>query len=235
VTAPAFVPRSEHPKDVKEVMQHDEKEVAEPPPEEFEEEEERDGGGIAANADVEAGDRLESHDEAVESFAPDLDDSLRANGPSEEEENAARKIQKVYRRYARYRSSHVANAERDAIFMACLKETQSPEWSRDRYSLFFLGPLPHLLVCLERGITRTHTAKAMAKNLFNGVSHERLEELGKQRSEIASVNLLDIVHGLTIILILQDAPQEGHEVAQAARTLFPNTSCPRYQCPHTCG
>jgi len=40
--AQAFVPRSEHPKDVKEVVQHDEKKVTEPPPEEFEEEEERD-------------------------------------------------------------------------------------------------------------------------------------------------------------------------------------------------
>jgi len=53
-------------------------------------------------------------------------------------------------------------------------------------------------------------------------------ELGTQRSEIASVNFLDIIHGLTIILILQESPQEGHEVVQAARTLFTNTSCPRY-------
>ena len=236
MTSPALVPRSGHPKGVEEVVQHDEKEVEEQLPEEFEGEEERDGDDIVANADVEAGDTLESHDEAVELFAPDLDDSLRAIGPSEEEENAARKIQEVYRRYARYRSSRVVNAEIDAIFKACLKETQSPEWCRDRYSLFFLGPLPHLLVCLERGITRTHAVKAMAKKLFNEVSHERLEEVGKQRSEIMSVNSLDIVHRLTIIPVLQNAPQEGREVAQAVRTLFTNTSpCPRYQCPHTCG
>ena len=49
--APAFVPRSEHPKDVKEMMQHDEKKVTEPPPEEFEKAEERVRSvGTVANA-----------------------------------------------------------------------------------------------------------------------------------------------------------------------------------------
>jgi hypothetical protein len=153
---------------------------------EFEGEEEKDG---AANTDAEAGDAAEGSDEAMASFAPDLDESLRDNGPSEEEEKAACKIQKTYRRYVRRRSSRAVNGEIDAIFMACLKETQSSEWHPGYYRLLFLGPLPHLLVCLERGIALTHAAKTKMKGLFNGGPHESLEELGRQRSEIASVNI----------------------------------------------
>jgi hypothetical protein len=183
VTAPTFVPRSEHPKNSTEVMQQ---EITGLQPHEFEGEEEKEG---AANADAEAGDALEGSDEAMASFAPDLDESLRDNGPSEEEEKAACKIQKIYRRYVRRRSSRVVNAEIDAIFMACLKETQSSEWHPGHYRLLFLGPLPYLLVCLERGIALTHAAKTKMKGLLNKESHERLEELGRQRSEIASVNI----------------------------------------------
>ncbi|OJA11236.1 hypothetical protein AZE42_13120, partial [Rhizopogon vesiculosus] len=130
-----------HPKDHTEVRQDDEKEITGPQPEEFEGEEERQGD-VTVNAD--AADSPETLDEAVADFAPDLDESLRAKGPSEEEEKSACKIQKAYRRYVRRRSSRAVNAEIDAIFMACLKETQSSEWRQGYYSLLFLGPLPHL-------------------------------------------------------------------------------------------
>jgi len=223
VEVSAFGPRLEHPKDYTEVMHDDEKEIMEPQPEEFEGEEERQAD-VAANAD--AGDSPETLDEAVASFAPDLDESLRAKGPSEEEEKSAHKIQKAYRRYVRRRSSRAVNAEIDATFMACLKETQSSEWRQGYYSLLFLGPLPHLLVCLERGIALTHTAKAKTKGLLNKESHERLEELGRQRSEIALVNLPNVAHGLMFKSVLQGTPQDGREVAQAARTFFAGSSCP---------
>jgi hypothetical protein len=213
----------EHPQDHAEVKQDDEKEITEPQAEEFEEEEER-HGDVAANAD--AGDSPETSDEAVASFAPDLDESLRTNEPSEEEEKSACQIQKAYRRYVLRRSSRAVNAEIDAIFMACLKETQSSEWRQGYYCLLFLGPLPHLLVCLERGIALTNTAKAKMKGLLNKESHSRLEELGRQRSEIASVNLPDVSHGLMFKSVLQGTPQGGHEVAQAARTFFAGSSCP---------
>jgi hypothetical protein len=186
VEAPAFVPRLEHSKDRPEVMQHDEKEISEPQPQEFEGEEEKEED-VAANADAETRDASETLDEAVTSLAPDFDESLRSNVPSVEEEEAARKIQNAYRRYVRRRSSRAVNAEIDAIFVTCLKETQSSEWRPGYYSFLFLGPLPHLLVCLERGIALTHAAKAKTKGLLNKESHEKLEELGKQRSEIASV------------------------------------------------
>jgi hypothetical protein len=184
VEAPAFVPRLEHSKDRPEV--HYGKEMTEPQPQEFEGEEENEED-VTANTDAETRDALETLDEAVTSLAPDLDESLRSNGPSVEEEEAARKIQNAYRRYVRRRSSRAVNAEIDAIFTTCLKETQSSEWRLGYYNFLFLGPLPHLLVCLERGITLTRAAKAKTKGLLNKESHEKLEELGKQRSEIAFV------------------------------------------------
>ncbi|KAG2339063.1 hypothetical protein BDR05DRAFT_1062385, partial [Suillus weaverae] len=72
--------------------------------------------------------------------------------------------------------------------MTCLKEMQSSEWRPNYYQLLFLGPLPHLLACLEQGIALTHAAKVTTKDL-NEVSHEKLEELGRQRSEITSVKI----------------------------------------------
>ncbi|KAG2048322.1 hypothetical protein BDR06DRAFT_962830, partial [Suillus hirtellus] len=190
VEALASVPRLGHSKDRPEVMQHDEKEITEPQPQEFEGEGEREGereGDLTANADTETRDASETLDEVATLLAPDLDESLRTNGPSAEEEEAARKIQNTYRRYVRRRSSRAVNPEIDAIFMTCLKETQSPEWRSGYYSLLFLGPLPHLLVCLERGIALTRAAKTKTKGLFNKESHEKLEELGKQRSGIATL------------------------------------------------
>jgi hypothetical protein len=160
--------------------------MTEPQPQEFEGEEENEED-VTANTDAETRDALETLDEAVTSLAPDLDESLRSNGPSVEEEEAARKIQNAYRRYVRRRSSRAVNAEIDAIFTTCLKETQSSEWRLGYYHFLFLGPLPHLLACLERGITLTRAAKAKTKGLLNKESHEKLEELGKQRSEIAAL------------------------------------------------
>ncbi|KAG2048320.1 hypothetical protein BDR06DRAFT_920603 [Suillus hirtellus] len=186
VEAPTSARRVKHPKNLPEVTRHNEKEMAELQPQEFEGEEEREQD-VTANADAETRDASETLDEAATLLAPDLDESLRTNGPSVEEQEAARNIQNVYRRYVRRRSSRAVNAEIDAIFMACLKQTQSPEWCPGYYSLLFLGPLPHLLVCLERGIALTHAAKTKTKVLFNKESHEKLEELGKQRSGIAAL------------------------------------------------
>ncbi|KAG2070632.1 hypothetical protein BDR04DRAFT_1076404 [Suillus decipiens] len=186
VEAPAFVPRLGHSKDQPEAIQHNEKEITETQPEEFEGEEEKDED-VTANPDTETPDASESSDEPATSLAPDLDESLRSHGPSVEEEEAARNIQKAYRCHVRRRSGRAVNAEIDAIFLTCLKETQSSEWRPGYYNLLFLGPLPHLLVCLERGIALTRAAKAKTKGLLNKESHEKLEELGRQRSDIVTL------------------------------------------------
>jgi hypothetical protein len=145
--------------------------------------------GVLVVIDPEVTDGMEDKDEAIISLTsldPVPDESLRSNGPSEEQDWAARRIQYAYRRLVWRRSGSAADAEIDAIFRRCFKETQSSQWRPSYYRLLFLGPLPHLLVCLEHGITLTHTAKGKTKDLSE-VSHEKLEELGRQRSEITSV------------------------------------------------
>ncbi|KAG1719545.1 hypothetical protein EDB19DRAFT_2030250 [Suillus lakei] len=127
---------------------------------------------------------MEDMDEAVTSLDPAPDESLRSSGPSEEQDRAARTIQYAYRYYVWHRSGPAVDAEIDAKFTTCLKETQSSEWRPGYYRLLFLGPFPHLLACLEQGIALTHAAKMKTKGLFNEESHEKLEELGRQRSEI---------------------------------------------------
>ncbi|KAG0703072.1 hypothetical protein DFH29DRAFT_804090 [Suillus ampliporus] len=160
VEAATFVPHMQRPKDDVEIHQ-DEKENLEPTPQESDGEE-VDGKDVPMGMDTEATDDL----------------------PSEEENRAARKIQNAYRRYRKHRSSPAVDAEIDAIFKTCLKETQSSGWRPGYYRLRFLGPLPHLLVCLERGIALTHVAKEKTKRLLNKESHEKLEKLGRQMSEI---------------------------------------------------
>jgi hypothetical protein len=179
--APTLAPRIHRPKGGVEIRQakQDNSELIS---------QEGNGEEVPVVVDPEA-DIMEDMDEAVTSLAPlnpAPDESLRSNGPSEEQDRAARRIQYVYRYHVSHRSGSAVDAEIDAIFTACLKETRSSEWRPSYYRLLFLGPLPHLLACLEQGITLTHAAKAKTKDLSK-VSHEKLEELGKQRSEITSV------------------------------------------------
>ncbi|KAG1718561.1 hypothetical protein EDB19DRAFT_1837892 [Suillus lakei] len=182
VEAAPFVPRMRGFKGDVEIRQA-EKENLESIPQESdgEEVEEKE---VSVVVDSEATDDMEDMDEAVTSLDPAPDESLRSSGPSEEQDRAARTIQYAYRYYVWHRSGPAVDAEIDAKFTTCLKETQSSEWRPGYYRLLFLGPLPHLLACLEQGIALTHAAKMKTKGLFNEESHEKLEELGRQRSEI---------------------------------------------------
>ncbi|KAG2034294.1 hypothetical protein BDR03DRAFT_1093813 [Suillus americanus] len=184
VEAAIFVPRMQRPKDDV-VIRHAEKENLEPIPQDAdgEEVEEKE---VPVAVDSEATDSIEDMDEAVTSLDPVPDESLRSKGPSEEQDWAARRIQDAYSFHVWHRSGSAVDAEIDAIFRTCLRETRSSEWRPSYYRLLFLGPLPHLLACLEQGITLTHAAKAKTKDLSK-VSHEMLEELGRQRSEITSL------------------------------------------------
>ncbi|KAG1738629.1 uncharacterized protein EDB91DRAFT_1347576 [Suillus paluster] len=179
VEVATFVSRIQRPEDDVEIHQ-DQKENLEPTPQESDGEEAEGEEDISVDVDTEATDDIENMEQAVASLDAVLDESLRSNRLSEEQES---KIQNVYRRYLRHFSSPALDAETEAIFMTCLKETQSSGWSPGGYRLLFLGPLPHVLVCLERGITLTYAAKEKAKRLLNKESHEKLEELGKQISK----------------------------------------------------
>ncbi|KAG1841503.1 hypothetical protein F4604DRAFT_1961164 [Suillus subluteus] len=182
VEAPIFVPRMQRPKDNVEIR-HAEKENLEPVPQDADGEEVEKKEVLVA-VGSEATDSIEDMGEAVTSLDPVPDESLRSNGPSEEQDCAALTIQYAYRFHIWRRSGSAVDAEIDAIFRTCLKETQCSKWRPSYYRLLFLGPLPHLLACLKQGITLTHAAKAKTKDLSN---HKQLEELGRRRSELTSL------------------------------------------------
>ncbi|KAG1829531.1 hypothetical protein DFJ58DRAFT_737313 [Suillus subalutaceus] len=177
VEAATFVPRMQHPRDDVEICCVEKENLEHIPQEANEEEVEEEEVSVAV--DSESTDSVEDMDEAVTSFTsldPVLDESLHSNRPSKEQDRAAHRIQYAYRCHVSHRSGSAVDVEIDAIFRTCLKETRSSEWRPSYYRLLFLGPLPHLLACLEQGITLTHAAKAKMKDLSE-VSHEKLEEL----------------------------------------------------------
>ncbi|KIJ60092.1 hypothetical protein HYDPIDRAFT_32519 [Hydnomerulius pinastri MD-312] len=112
---------------------------------------------------------------------------IREHKSTEEEISAAHKIQAVYRKYRDQKARSIgtgATAQRNTLFIACLRNVFSYNWQRGWYSPRYLWALPHLVLCLDKAITIAHEHKAKTKGLLSEESHSRLEELGRQRSEI---------------------------------------------------
>ncbi|KAF8838026.1 hypothetical protein BDN67DRAFT_972122 [Paxillus ammoniavirescens] len=170
--APAFVPRVVHAAQV-EPVGRDEEDAREEGPAEL--------------LDALPEQQQRAHDAA---FSPVVDKLIRPAEPSDVQVAAARVFQVAYRkRSERLRRSIRTgiSAERHAIFEACLKHVESSGWEPSPYRFLYLGPFPHLLLALEKGAATAHAIKAKTKGRWMAEGHERLEELGRQRSEIASL------------------------------------------------
>ncbi|KAF8837940.1 hypothetical protein BDN67DRAFT_908328 [Paxillus ammoniavirescens] len=136
----------------------------------------------------------EMHEEPEE-LAPVTDEPTLICGhdPSEEESSAVQKIQVAYRSYRRRRDilaravGSGMKAERSIVFIACLKNVYASNWQRSPYRNRYLWALPHLVVCLDKAIAIAHEFKGRTKGLLLKERHERLEELGRQRSEITAL------------------------------------------------
>lgn len=132
-----------------------------------------------------------SPEHALEDDVNEIDQTVHVVHVSEEEVSAARRIQTAYRqrlRVLQYRSKmSTLEAEIHAIFRTCLKQVQLASWQSSPYRTLFLGPLPHLLLALEKGIASAEATKAKTKipSLLLTQGHENLEELGRQRSELS--------------------------------------------------
>ncbi|KAH7884002.1 hypothetical protein F5I97DRAFT_1631620 [Phlebopus sp. FC_14] len=116
--------------------------------------------------------------------------SSLVDGPSEREVEAARVLQTKYRERKELlrRSARTGvKAERYAIFEACLKQVQSSKWGPSPYRRLYLGPLPHLLLGLDKGIEAARTVKDKNKKCLTVEGNERLEEIGRQLSAIGSL------------------------------------------------
>ena len=68
----------------------------------------------------------------------------------------------------------------EGIFKECLQEVDNIRWSRRRYRLIFLGPLPHALACLDALKMQFEVMKAAAAKRLMDAPHHDLEKRGKE-------------------------------------------------------
>ncbi|KAI6022556.1 hypothetical protein EDC04DRAFT_2900836 [Pisolithus marmoratus] len=123
----------------------------------------------------------------------DDDEAIPAIVATDEEVSAVHLIQRVYRQYRQKQKGRLKRtaleAEKSALFSACLKHAQACRFAPGFYSLLYLGPLPHLLLALKKGINTATSIRNVTKipTLLLREGHECLEELGRKRSEISSI------------------------------------------------
>ncbi|KAG6874166.1 hypothetical protein C0995_005584 [Termitomyces sp. Mi166 len=118
-------------------------------------------------------------------------DMPQAHPPSEDEQRAALKILKVYRR-ARLRRGRGARARSTSnitkIFAACLKLSQEISWDKDpSYRFVFLGPLPHVLVCLDVTLATTSFQKKITGKRLLKDRHEHLDGISNRMNELVKL------------------------------------------------
>ena len=116
--------------------------------------------------------------------------------PSEEQIHATRVFQTAYRKLLRRRrksTKSTLEATRASFFDACLEESLKMEWPNGiYYRLLFLGPLPHVLVCLSAAHSWAIDTKARNKKRLKVALHQELEDVGKR--------LTEHTYGLVLIL-----------------------------------
>ncbi|KAJ7479993.1 hypothetical protein B0H11DRAFT_1263344 [Mycena galericulata] len=117
--------------------------------------------------------------------------TLEAVTHTEEEIQAASAIQHAFRRVHKRvgkRKAEMAESSLVAgcadLFLTCLKESASIDWPTREYRLRFLGPLPHLLLCLDVVYGTAQKQKKHIKKDLREAKHERLEALDKQLTQL---------------------------------------------------
>ncbi|KAJ6577097.1 hypothetical protein B0H10DRAFT_1963249 [Mycena sp. CBHHK59/15] len=118
---------------------------------------------------------------------------LEAVERPEEEIRAASIIQRVFKcihKRADRRKAEMAESSLVAgcadFFVSCLKESVAIEWPTQEYRLRYLGPLPHLLLCLDIVYTNAQKQKKHIKKDLREAKHEKLEELDKRLTQVTN-------------------------------------------------
>jgi hypothetical protein len=108
--------------------------------------------------------------------------------PSEEKIHATGVFQMAYRKVQirrRKATKTVAEASRSSFFEACWAEASRMDWPHGRYyRMLFLGPLPHVLVCLSGVHSYLVGAKDKAKKRYKMATHQELDDVGKKMTEL---------------------------------------------------
>jgi len=104
------------------------------------------------------------------------------NAPSQDQIEAACAIQTMYRRnlLRRHVGTRTKLSEaRHRFFIECWDESEKMTWPHRYYRMLFLGPLPHLLLCLERANTVASESKAKAKRDLFSATNLKIEHAQK--------------------------------------------------------
>ncbi|KAF7367508.1 UvrD-like helicase ATP-binding domain-containing protein [Mycena sanguinolenta] len=120
--------------------------------------------------------------------------ALEAIQTTDEEIRAASVIQQAFKRAQRRaerRKAEMAKPNLSAscsnLFVICLKEAEGIDWPNKTYKLQYLGPLPHLLLCLDVVLTTAQKQKKQIKKDLREATHEKLEALDKQLTQLTDV------------------------------------------------
>ena len=108
---------------------------------------------------------------------------------------AARVFEHTYQRLIQRRRQGEENPlaiKRNRLFLKCLSAAEKIQWEQRRYRFLFLGPLPHLLLCLEKASNHAYNTKNRLKKRINTAHHRDLDEAQAKMTEIKWVLLFTI-------------------------------------------
>lgn len=95
--------------------------------------------------------------------------------------------------------------KRNRLFLECLSAAERIQWERRHYRYLFLGPLPHLLLCLEKANNHAYNVKNRLKKRINTAHHRDLDEARAKMTEIKWV----------LLFILFSLPTDGLKLLTA--------------------
>ncbi|KAG2023676.1 hypothetical protein CC2G_001306 [Coprinopsis cinerea AmutBmut pab1-1] len=104
--------------------------------------------------------------------------------------DAGLKIMKACRMLIRRRECETRMASQQLalrdFFRACLQQSEKIEWPpSSEYRLYYLGVVPHLLVCLQWALQFFHAEKTKAKKAFKEAKHTELQKTREKLNTIA--------------------------------------------------
>lgn len=106
---------------------------------------------------------------------------------TDEQKQSAITLQRWYRKLMKKRyviPKNNTDAARHRQFEKCLEESHKIQWTvQSHYRFLFLGPLPHVLVCLEAAHAWAMTTKKSNKRRFKRALHQDLEDIQKRLTD----------------------------------------------------
>jgi len=151
--------------------------------------------------------------------------------PSLHEINAARVFQSAYRNRLRRSTTNRLSTAINRLHSSCLMASESMQWATWHYRCLFLGPLPHILLCLEQANAYAFELKTKLKKRLMEAEHEELEELRMRMTE-ANHLIKDVQRLQKALEPKASVYQERNLVILKARVQEVETLVGRIPCVH---